>query len=70
MSPRRRNLSQPDPLAQRQQVARQLAERLGTSPKLLRFVEVWYHDGSQWTCVSYWEQQIDGKWHQVPWTAY
>jgi hypothetical protein len=66
---RRRNNTPADIGAQTFTVAQRLAVRLGRKLEELRYVEIRFHDGRQWTRVARWEQRIDGQWLEVDWTV-
>ncbi|MEM7475829.1 MAG: hypothetical protein AAF483_12630 [Planctomycetota bacterium] len=63
------NANKLDPHIQRQRLARQLSESLSVPMAELRLVETWFHDGTQWTMSSRWEQFQKSEWKEIPWTV-
>ena len=50
------------------QTAENLARNVGCDPVELRRVDIRFHNGSQWTVESRWEQLKDGQWEEIHWT--
>ena len=68
MRNRRRNHSAPSEDEIVKKTAEHLAGNIGCDPAELRRVDIRFHNGSQWTVESRWEQLRDGQWEEIHWT--